>query len=279
MITIPVAVALPTFEKQISFFQFQHLNVYGNNAKAIIPIIKYNFFNDTPVNKVDWDLKLPYKLVDSIFDYIDYKERWYIPINLFYAAKQVIESLNDHEVVEIIDADLVHLKQYPKQYDLIDYNSIIVDTTYENWHMHIANVDGANRHIISDYLCHNDNIYINGGFNVIGRVKTIKSIMNDIIEYSIKIAKDQKDNNHGWWCAMYGLNIACHNNHIKMISEQNCYYPSLNKLEDKHYIAHYSVDKIFNKHKIPNVSINEFPNNLFYNKAKEWLEYKYGLTT
>lgn len=24
---------------------------------------------------------------------------------------------------------------------------------------------------------------------------------------------------------------------------------------------------------------NEFPNNLFYNKAKEWLEYKYSLTT
>lgn len=272
MISIPIAVANDVFKKQISFFQFQHLNVYKEKAKdlALIPIVKYNHYNEIPIDNINWDLKLPYMMVDSIYDYIKENKKTYIPINVFIAVKQVLNYFDDNQVIEIIDSDLVHLKPYPKWYDHIGYDMIIADDAYNGWHMHIAGQYKQNRAIIDSYLNHNEDIYINGGFNAIGRVKTIKKIIDDIIDYSILIAKNN-DARHGWWCAMYGLNIACHNNKIEMISNNNCYYPGFNQLENNHYIAHYNVDEIFNKHLIPNLDVNTFPDNAFYNKAKEWL--------
>jgi hypothetical protein len=75
----------------------------------------------------------------------------------------------------------------------------------------------------------------------------------------------------GWWQAMYGLNVACHNNKIKMIDTRNCYYPSINELNPKHHIAHYCCDSIFNKRDMDNINEEEFPDNEFYNQAKKWL--------
>lgn len=273
MISIPCVVPTEPFKKQISFFQYQHNHVYQANAinKAIIPIIKYNHYGEKPIDTIDWDFSLPYKIVDSVHDFVEGTETGYLPINVFTAAKQIIENLPDEEVVEIIDADLVHLKPYPKKYDSIPYNMVIADNIYENWHMHISSPSGTNRKIIDKYLTHNDNVYMNGGFNVIGRVKTINLLMDDIIKYSCLITKEHLNTSHSWWCAMYGLNIACHNNKIKMLNGNNCYYPNVNNLEENHYIAHYSVDPIFNKHKMPNLDISNFPNNLFYNQAKKWI--------
>ena len=273
MITIPVAVAVEYFRPQILFFQYQHLQIYKDDAKnkTIIPIIKYNNFNEDKVDDVSWDMKLPYKMVDSVYDYIKSDKQWHIPINVFTAAKQIVENLPDDEVVEIIDADLVHLKKHPSIYDHINYDIVIADSTYENWHMHISNTDSQHRRVISDYLTHNDEGYMNGGFNVIGRVKTIKKIIDEVILYSKLVTEKEKGNQHSWWCAMHGLNIACHNNRIKMINTDNCYYPNVNKLTDNHYIAHYSCDPIFDKHKILNLDVNTFPDNLFYSQAKKWL--------
>jgi hypothetical protein len=273
MITIPVAVADDYFKTQIDFFQYQHIHVYGEDAKnkAIIPIVKYNHHNDVPAEDVDWDMKLPYKMVNSIYDYILEDSRWYIPINVFTAAKQIIEDLPDEEVVEIIDSDLVHLKKYPKNYDNMPYDCVIADETYENWHMHIAKPDGKNRGFISEYLNHSEEGYMNGGFNVIGRVKTIKRIMTDVIHFSKLVTEKEMSLPHSWWCAMHGLNIACHNHKISMIDGDNCYYPSVNELKDNHYIAHYSCDPIFDKHNILRLDPATFPDNLFYNQAKKWI--------
>jgi len=273
MISIPCVVPIEAFRKQISFFQHQHNKVYGEDAskKAIIPIVKYNHYGEKPISDVDWNMTLPYKMVDSVYEYVKGSEQWYIPINVFTAAKQIIEHLGDDEVVEIIDADLVHLKPYPKEYDKMPYDLVFADNTYEDWHMHISKTDGINRKVIDDYLWHDMNAYINGGFNVIGRVKTIKKIIDDVIKYSCLVTEKEKGNQHSWWCAMHGLNIACHNHRIKMVTPGNCYYPNVNELKDEHYIAHYSCDPLFNKHKIPNVDTSKFPDNLFYNQAKEWL--------
>lgn len=273
MISIPIAVAVDYFKPQISFFQFQHLEVYKEKAidKAFIPIVKYNHLNEPPVEDVDWHMKLPYKMVNSVYDYIDSDKQWHIPINVFTAAKQIIENLSDDKVVEIIDADLVHLKPHPEYYDYLSYDTVIADNVYEDWHMHISKPDSQNRKIISDYLTHKQDGYMNGGFNVVGRVKTIKSIIDDIILYSKLITEKEKGNQHSWWCAMYGLNIACHNHKIKMIDGGNCYYPNVNTFKEQHYLAHYSCDPIFDKHKILNLNTDTFPNNLFYNQAKKWI--------
>lgn len=278
-ISIPSTVANDYFKSQIMFFQYQHKKIYLSDAqnKAIIPIIEYNHYNEknTAITDIDWDISLPYKIVKSVYDLIPidniFNPHIYIPINVFTSAKQIIDTLEDDTLVEIIDADLVHLKPYPNHYHDLKDNEIIADNHYENWHMHISTPTSLNRHIIQEFLTHNEEGYMNGGFNIIGKVKTIKTIMDDIISYSIKVTEKVNSDPHSWWCAMYGLNIACHNNKIKMINGENCYYPGINNLEDKHYIAHYSCDRIYNKRLIPNVNVDLFPDNLFYNSAKEYL--------
>lgn len=274
MISIPCAVPTESFRKQISFFEYQHKKVYGKNAsdKAILAIVSRNHFDEPPIDDIGWHINLPYKIVKSVYDYVDGTEQWYLPINVFTAAKQVIEHLPDNEVVEIIDSDLVHLKPHPESYDDLPYDLVVADSTYEDWHMHISKPDSKNREVIQEYLWHDMNIYMNGGFNVIGRVKTIKKIIDDIIRYSVLVTEKYKGGSNSWWCAMYGLNIACHNHRIKMISGGNCYYPNVNNLNQNHYIAHYSCDPKFDKHKIPNVDVDSFPDNEFYKAAKKWLE-------
>lgn len=271
MISIPCAVANEYFRRQISFFEFQHLKVYGDEAKnkAIIPIVKRNNKNEPIQDDVNWGLQLPYKMVDSVLDIYDLKRNIYIPTNVFTAAREIIKDLPDDEVVEIIDADLVHLKKYDGY--IPKFDEIVCDAIYENWHMHITKPKSANSGIIKKYLKHDDYNYMNGGFNVIGRVKTLKKIINEIIETSIKIGTEQNGNNHSWWQAMYGLNIACHNNRIKMVDTHNCYYPNVNNLESWHHIAHYSCDPIFDKRNMESINVNDFPNNEFYKAAKEWL--------
>ena len=72
--------------------------------------------------------------------------------------------------------------------------------------------------------------------------------------------------------AVYGLNIACHNNQIKMISMDNCYFPNMNQLDiSNHHQAHYSCDPIFHKHQFPNLNVIDFPDNVFYNSIREWM--------
>jgi hypothetical protein len=272
MITIPVTVAIPYFKKQIDFFQYQHIEVYGDNAKnkVIIPIVKRNNKSEEIKEDIDWNMRLPYKMVDSILDIYNLEEDWYIPTNVFTAAKQVIRHLPNDEIVEIIDADLVHLKKYdgyiPKR------NEIIADATYENWHLKTSTKQSEHFPVISKYLRHQDFKYMNGGFNVISRVDTIRRIIDEVIQVSIDISRTEKGSTVGWWQAMYGLNVACHNNRIKMIDTQNCYYPSINKIKPSHHIAHYCCDNIFDKRNMENISENEFPDNEFYNQAKKWLK-------
>jgi hypothetical protein len=272
MISIPCAVANEYFRRQISFFQYQHLKVYGDDAKnkAIIPIVKRNNKQEPIQDDVDWNLKLPYKMVDSILDMYDLQRDIYIPTNVFTAAREIIQDLPDDEVVEIIDADLVHLKKYDGY--IPKFDEVVADAIYNDWHMHITKPTSANSGIIKKYLKHDDYNYMNGGFNVIARVKTLKKIINEIIETSIEIGTEQNGNNHSWWQAMYGLNIACHNNKIKMVDTHNCYYPNVNNLESWHHIAHYSCDPIFDKRNMGQIDVSKFPDNEFYKAAKEWLE-------
>ena len=207
-------------------------------------------------------------MVESVYDIYDLDDNNYLATNVFTAAKSIILDLPDHEVVEIIDADFVHLKKYdgyiPKHYE------VIADAFYEFWHLHISQKTSINNHIIRKYLEHDEFSYMNGGFNVIGTVKTFKAIIEDIIHYSLQIGKEQFNNNHNWWQAMYGLNIACHNHKIRMIDTHNYYYTSINKHQGWHHAAHYCCDPIFNKRDMKNIDLAKFPDNAFYRSANEW---------
>lgn len=273
MVTIPCAVAIPLFRWQISFFQYQHRKVYGVDArhKAFIPIVRQNHSDEPKVNGVDWDLKLPYEMVDSIFEISgdDAREPVFCASNVFYAAKQVLHFLDDDEFVEVQDADIVHIRPYRGPYPADD--EVIVNTVYEPWHMHIGSPDAQNVDVIKPLLTHDDGWYPNGGFNTIVRVSTLKLIIDDIIEASLVVGRANKDNPHGWWQQMYGLNVACHNHKIKMISIDNCYFPNINELQPQHHQVHYSCDPIFHKIQFPNINVKDFPSNEFYNTAKEWM--------
>jgi hypothetical protein len=144
-----------------------------------------------------------------------------------------------------------------------------VDDIYENWHMFI---NSKNRYVIEKYLKHSDFYYMNGGWNSIGKVKTMKKLLPEIIDVSIDIATNSENELHRWWSGMFGLNVACHNQRIKMINHNSCYYPNINEIDlKKHHIAHYSCDPLFKKSQFPNIDFTKFKNNEFYNSIKEWL--------
>lgn len=272
MISIPVAVATPHFKWQISLFEYQHFKVYGVNAyrKAIIPIVKRNHKHEIKVESIDWNLKLPYVMVESVLDLYDLTDSIYIPTNCYSAIKQVLHHIPDQEHIEILDADMPHIRQYNGY--LPTENEVLADDRYEPWHMHIAKEDGANRSIITKYLQHPDNNYINGGSNIIIKASLLKRIIDDVINIGIKIADEHKGTPHAWWQSMYAINIACHNHRIKMISTDSCYYPNINEIDlAKHHIVHYSCDPIFNKSQFPIINIKDFKNNAFYNAVKSWI--------
>jgi hypothetical protein len=74
-----------------------------------------------------------------------------------------------------------------------------------------------------------------------------------------------------WWSGMYSFQVACQNNNIKMIAKDSCYVPEINEISEFHHIAHYSVDKLFDKRYFPKIEVNKFKNNYYYDQIKKWL--------
>lgn len=270
MITIPVAVANDRFRWQISFFEFQHKKIYGNETKnnCLVLIVKRNFREEKLINNIDWNINIPYSMVESIYDlYPNLNKKNYNPINVYTAVQQIINQLDNEEYIEIIDADMIHLKKF--DLSLPNDDEIYVDDIYEKWHMFI---NSKNRYVIEKYLKHSDFQYMNGGWNSIGKVKTMKKLLPEIIDVSIDIATNSENELHKWWSGMFGLNVACHNQRIKMINHNSCYYPNINEIDlKKHHIAHYSCDPLFKKSDFPNIDFTKFKNNEFYNSIREWL--------
>lgn len=271
IVTVPVAVAKDNFKWMIQFFDYQHRKVYGDKAlsKCIVPIIKRNFRHEPKIEDVDWGLKVPYKMVDGIYDmgYDIPDGDAFMPLNLYAAIVHVIDDLNDDDYIEIIDSDMFHLRPFSST--LPGDNEINADDRYENWHMF---VNSKNRYVIEKYLKHNDEGYMNGGSNIVGKVKVVKKLLPEIIDVAIDIVKTAPDHRHRWWSCMFSTNVACHNQRIKMVSKDDCYYPPGDGTIPGHkHMVHYSTDPIFDKRKFPNIDVTAFKDNLFYNSAKEFM--------
>lgn len=275
MISIPIAIPNPTFEWMANFWSYMQTKVYNSKAKnnSLLAVVKKNHINDPEINKIDWNINnLNYTITNSIYDYVASTNRNCVVINVFSALKDITKYYSLDETICITDMDVVPLKPYngplPKDNEIICYDG------YEDWHMFIANESKQNYNKIKKYLTHFDNGYINGGFvPILIKNKTLQLIIDEVIYISEKIIEDPNETSEWkWWACMTALSIACHNNKIVMKGYNNTYIPGYNKFNlDDHYWAHYSVDKIFNKHQYPNIDISKFPNNNFYNYIKEWM--------
>lgn len=268
MISIPIAANIPTHYHQLSLFWANHKDVYGNAAKdkAHAAIVLQE------PNHPDWQLGIPNTIVKDCHSYHKLpKEGGIVPLNIQIALQQILHQFNDTDILELLDCDMFHLRPAP------DYNpgekEFFINDIYEDWHLKSLT---DNKHIIQPYL-KNDTGYLGGFVPIIGQTQTFKIILEDWIQTHISIYKAHP-NNHltRWWAGMYSFQTACANNNIKMTAKNNCYIPNVNNLEDHHYITHYCCDdKHFNKkialQNINSVNIENLPDNLFYNKIKEYI--------
>lgn len=272
MITIPVAVPNKLFQWQASLFQFAQEKVYGSLAydNSRLVIINKNHHNHPKVNDVSWNLRIPYFITDGIFEKNSFSHVHYCAINLIYGIREILQEIPGNQVINIIDCDVIPLKPYTGP--LPEDNQIICCDIYQDWHMKLL-PGQENYPVIEPFLKHDTHEFMNGGFvPMLIRKNTLAKIIDEVIDISIKIVDKYEGKPQAWWCAMFALNAVCHNHKIKMISDDNCYIPNMNQLDnEKHFFAHYSCDPKFRKGSFPNINFEQLPQNAFYETIREWM--------
>ena len=274
MIHIPVAVPNKAFKWQISLFEFAMRWVYGEKAmsKALIAICDRNDHNKVWKN-VDWNIGLPYKLVPGIHKALRDIDRhnYFSAGNVFFALRDILPTLLDDDIVCLQDADIIPLRPYDGP--IPQENQIFTCNRYEDWHMLSTKPSKKNFDVIEPHLKHDDYRYMEGGFvPIIARVSTFKKIIDDVISTTIKIVREQQDNERGWWCQMYAFNTAVHNHKLEEICLDLTYFPGLGGWRGDYAFAHYSCDPKFKKSDFPRINYKAFPDNDgFYSLVLEWL--------
>lgn len=273
MITIPVAAPNDLFKWQISLFQFAQRWVYGNHKsfyESLVLIVDRNS-HTTIVNDIDWDLKLPYRIVPGIHSILDEsnKHPYFSAANLFFSLKKILNDFSNNEIICIVDADVIPLKPYDGL--LPGDDTVITCNYYENWHMKCSRPDKENYNVVEPYLKHDTHEYMDGGFvPILIKNSTLKRIIDEIVELSLEIIKKYLYSPFGWWGQMWAFQIVCHNHRIKCIGQDNTYFPNINNLENNHFFAHYSCDPKFKKASFPNHNVGDFPHNDFYEIIRKW---------
>jgi hypothetical protein len=274
LVSLPIAVLTkPSFRHQASLFWYSHLAVYGDDAyhRAKILWVEKNLASEPHATNISWldDMGAPYTVSKAFFEVYDCPSLGVnVPLNIQAAVSQVIDDYDPDQLIEILDCDMFHLRPAPVM-DIAD-DEIFVDSIYESWHLHTL---GENREIISPYF-RNEGKYYNGGFvPIIGKAKTIKKILNLWALIHIDIVQRDLPDRIKWWAGMYSLQAACENAEVTMKDINATYIPGKNELQTSYYIAHYSVDKIFDKkaRAWPYVDKSLFPNNVYYDRISGWL--------
>ncbi len=105
---------------------------------------------------------------------------------------------------------------------------------------------------------------------IVGTARTFKKILYEWKAIHMDILSRSYDRLIHWWAGMFAFSAACEKKRVQMIAADTCYIPNVNKLNSNHYIAHYSVDPIFDKKSYPRIDVAKFPDNDFYNLVKSW---------
>ena len=271
---IPTAIVDNQYKWMANFWAFSQKKIYGEHAynNSILSIVTKNKKDDLSYNTVDWNLYgLPFYMSPPIWDYVKSKNDNCIVINVFSAVKPLLKNYDDEDVIVMCDMDIVSIKKYDNVMPGDD--NVICYDGYEDWHMFISNPSKKNYYKIVPYLKHTNEGYMNGGFvPILIKNKTLKLIINDVIDTAEKIIESDCDPLWKWWSCMTAFSIACHNHNIKMIGQNSTFIPGQNIFDiNNHYFVHYSVDKTFNKATFPNHHISEYPHTTFYNQIREWI--------
>lgn len=264
MISLPILEKNNYFKWQLDLFWYNHLRCYGSSAKQkCLALVVSNFGVDS---LFDWDIDIPYKILKPYNRILEVSNLESKPLNIQSSILQIIDSFDDDQILEIIDCDMFHFRRHPEI--KFSDDEIFVDVSYEDWHLKSLS---DNKGVIDIYF-ENGGSYYNGGFvPIIGKVKTIKKILREWILVHIDIVKRYGKSDISWWAGMYALQAACEKVKVNMVGKDYCYIPRFHsKVQDDNYIAHYSVDNIFNKKDFPNTLNNTFPKNEFYDRIEDW---------
>ena len=278
MISLPLVVNAGNFEIQLSLFWYHHKKVYGIHAyrKSLAMIVRRNYLHENKINDNPWNIGVPHVMTESCFDYLNFEHVDYLPLNTITSLAQVLCLFDDEEVLELIDCDQFHMRPHPN-FNVQD-NEIVCDIIPEEWHLKSKT---ENKYMVMPHISlgafskqmHSMEHLYNGGFvPLIAKVKTFKKMIIDWIQATKKIFREAKVKEVGYWSSMYGLQVACANNGIKMRAEECVYIPPF-ALKDSHYCCHYAVDPKFDKKKIntiDDIDVSKFDDNIFYNGVKEW---------
>lgn len=271
MLSIPVAVSSQNFKWQLSLFWHNHRKLYGSSAYDSAKAIIINKDDGTgPIyDSIPWNIDIPHRMCEAYSTYYKCPEHlWHTPLNIQAGLQQILPSIEDDKIIEILDCDMFHLRQF----DFTDVrdDEIYADIIYEGWHLKSRS---NYKYIIDQLIPNNKAHYYAGGFvPLVGKSKTFKKIIKSWAEYHLKIMTKYKPNDlELWWAGMYSLQAACEYHQVRMIPTELCYIPKINELKTKHYIAHYSIDDRFNKRQFPNIDINSFLDTPYYNAIKDWL--------
>lgn len=275
-VSLPIAVLNQrTFHYQASLFWFAHRKIYEESAKhkALILWAERNLPTEAvPAHTLPLDLESsPSLITPAFFDVFKVKaEAVAAPLNIQAAINVALQLIDDNTVIEILDCDMAHFRAAPSI--KVGDDEVWVDDIYEAWHLKSRD---ENFSVIAPYLTATGTSF-NGGFvPIIAKAKTIKKIIADWAKIHVDILKQDHPNKIKWWAGMFSLQAACTNHQIKMQRHNWTYIPGINELSDQHYIAHYSVDKAFNKkdHLWPYLPTSRLPNNSYYDLVQAWQQH------
>lgn len=276
MISIPVVVHSDYFKWQLNLFWYSQQQVYGNRARdvTLAAVVKRNLRDDVSHETLEWGMNIPHIMCDPYFDYLGWDGHTEIvqtPLNIQTALAQILPELDEDQVIEVLDADMFHMRKAPKTQ--IPHGELHVDDVYEAWHFKSLS---DNRYVIQPYFANGGRFY-NGGFvPILGTVKTFRTILPEWTAVHRHILTIPYSGHIHWWGGMFGLQAACEKAKVRMIAKDYCYVPGVNQVQPSHYAAHYAVDTKFSKRVFPQVDESVFEDNVFYRRVSNWLRSRDG---
>lgn len=268
MISIPITVNVEYCQWQTELWWWNHQLTYGDESaqqKALAIVIDKNHAFEAD-RDISWLQSIPHEIVSGVWTSGKLFEQ-YLHLNIQRGLRQMLDLFPAQQVLEITDCDMFHMRPHPVLE--VAEDEIIVCDLYEDWHLRSRS---SNRWVI-DPLTGGTSDYYNGGFvPLIGQAQTFRRLLDSWEESTLHILYEDYYSQIKWWAGMFGLQVACEKNRVRMVAKDWCYIPRLNDLKDQHYAVHYSVDTFFDKRKFPYVDIVKLPQNLFYTRVREWMK-------